>query len=223
MAARVLAEINGSVSFFTAFGDDELGHRAYDELTAAGVEVHSTFRATPMRRAFTHIDASGERTITVLGDRLGPLGSDPLPWDVLGDFDGVYFTAGDVDAVTKARAASVLVATSRDLPPLTEARVVLDAIVGSSLDEAEIYRPGDLDPSPRLVVRTAGERGGTFQERGQEESDYAPASLSEAIDNRYGAGDSFAAGLTFALAQGKQAKEAVRFAARCGAYALTRT
>jgi ribokinase len=37
----------------------------------------------------------------------------------------------------------------------------------------------------------------------------------------YGCGDSFAAGLGFALAEGKEPVEAVAFAARCGAACLT--
>ena len=38
----------------------------------------------------------------------------------------------------------------------------------------------------------------------------------------YGAGDSFAAGLTFALGSGRSPEAAVEFAAKCGAVAMTR-
>ena len=38
----------------------------------------------------------------------------------------------------------------------------------------------------------------------------------------YGAGDSFAAGLTFALGSGRAPELAVEFAAKCGAVAMTR-
>jgi len=41
------------------------------------------------------------------------------------------------------------------------------------------------------------------------------------VVDTYGAGDSFAAGLTFALASGAPPQEAVAFAARCGAATLT--
>src|SRR5207244_10486030 len=64
--------------------------------------------------------------ITVIGERLGPVGSDPLPWPSLAECDAVYFTAGDVDALRAARSARVLVATSRVFPLLVEARVQLD-------------------------------------------------------------------------------------------------
>jgi len=42
----------------------------------------------------------------------------------------------------------------------------------------------------------------------------------EVVD-AYGAGDSFAAGLTFALGTGLEGQDALAFAARCGAGALT--
>jgi ribokinase len=41
------------------------------------------------------------------------------------------------------------------------------------------------------------------------------------VVDAYGAGDSFAAGLTYALAAGLEGSDAVGFAARCGAAALT--
>ena len=52
-------------------------------------------RAAPQRRALTYLDSRGERTITVLGEKLHPLGDDPLAWEELDATDGVYFTAGD--------------------------------------------------------------------------------------------------------------------------------
>ena len=68
----------------------------------------------PQRRAFTHVDETGERTITVLGDKLRPSGEDAsLPWEELARCDAVYFVSGDVAALRAARRAPVLVATSR--------------------------------------------------------------------------------------------------------------
>ncbi|MBA2462429.1 MAG: ribokinase, partial [Actinobacteria bacterium] len=69
VAALQLARLAGEAALFTALGDDQLGRRARDELTAAGITVHSTTRAEAQRRAFCHVDEHGERTITVLGDK----------------------------------------------------------------------------------------------------------------------------------------------------------
>jgi ribokinase len=220
VSAAALAELNGSVSFFTAFGDDALGHRAHDELVSSGISVHATFRPVSTRRAFTHIDADGERTITVLGDRLGPRGADTLPWNELDGADAVYFTSGDAEAVHKARGSRVLVATSRDIPPLAEAGVSLDALIGSSTDASEIYTPGDLDPAPDLIVWTEGERGGRYQVRGGPEARYEAVQIEGPIANRYGAGDSFAAGLTYGLARQDSIGAALELGARCAAGAL---
>jgi ribokinase len=50
---------------------------------------------------------------------------------------------------------------------------------------------------------------------------YSAAPLPGPIVDTYGAGDSFMAGLTYALAANADAHDAVVFAARCGAAALT--
>src|SRR5437763_5492514 len=65
VAAVQLANLNGSAHLFTTLGSDELGLRARTELEARGVVVHASTVAEPQRRAFTYIDAEGERTITV--------------------------------------------------------------------------------------------------------------------------------------------------------------
>src|SRR2546427_10308169 len=58
-AAVQLAKLTGECLFFTALGDDEVGHRARDALEALGLEVRTTFRPEPARRAITHVDAMG--------------------------------------------------------------------------------------------------------------------------------------------------------------------
>ena len=53
-----------------------------------------------------HIDEVGERTITTVGPKLRPLGSDDrLPWHELAEMDAVLFIAGDVEALRFARRA----------------------------------------------------------------------------------------------------------------------
>jgi ribokinase len=218
VASVQLARLAGASTLYTAFGDDDRGRRAREELTALGVTVEAEIRAEPQRRAITHVDAAGERTITVLGPRLDPLGSDPLPWDELARTDAVYLTGGDPETVRLARRARVLVGTSRVMGLLAEAGTELDAVVGSALDPSE--RTIDFFPAPRLLVATEGARGGTFAVRGEAPQRFAPSPLNGGIGDTYGAGDSFAAGLTWGLASGLSAAEAVAFAARCGAAVL---
>lgn len=220
VAAVQLARLTGDCTFFTALGGDALGRRALDELTTLGPRVEAAFRLEGQRRAFTYVDDAGERTITVIGERMAPRADDPLEWDLLENIDAVYITAGDPAVLRLARRARKVVATSRILPLLKSSGIQLDALVGSANDPAERYEPGDLDPAPTLVVRTTGSTGGYYEIDGARFT-YPPAPLPGPIVDAYGCGDAFAAGLTFALGDGRSPDEAVRFAARCGAAALT--
>jgi ribokinase len=218
VAALQLARLADEAALFTALGNDELGARSLRELEADGIRVYTAVHREPQRRAFTHVDASGERTITVLGEKLRPRGSDDaLPWHELAEFDAVYFVSGDVEALRRARRARLLVATARELPTLRLGGVELDALIGSGEDEGERYRQGDLDPNPALVVTTSGALGGWAQPGGP----FTAAPPPGPVEDAYGAGDCFAAGLTYALAAGRSHVEAIAFAARCGAAALT--
>lgn len=221
VAAVQLMKLAGSATLFTAFGDDETGHRAHAELEELGVDIQGGFRPEPHRRAFVHLDAQGERTITVLGPRLGPRGADPLAWELLDETDAVYLTAGDIEAVRHARRARVLVATPRGLGTLADAHVELDALVSSGRDPGEAYKRGELDPVPRVVVRTLGAAGGEWETDSGERGSWGPAPLPGPIRDAYGAGDSFAAGLTYGLGAGMDIDKAVALAARCGAACMT--
>jgi ribokinase len=218
VAAAQLVRLAGSCLLFTALGADDLGRRARAELTNLGIDVRAIPQPEPTRRAFTFIDETGERTITVLGQKLRPRGGDSrLPWRELAGLDAVYFVSGDAEALHHARLARALVATARELPTLREAGVQLDALVGSGEDEGELYRPGELEPPPHVVVTTAGPLGGWVQPGGP----FRPAPLPGTVVDAYGCGDSFAAGLTFALARGDSVEDAVALAARCGAAVIT--
>ena len=206
--AAQIAKLAGRCEFFTALGDDDLGHRTVAALAEIGLDVHAQhFGQT--RRAFTHVEDSGERTITVLGEKLLPRG--PLPLD---GYDAVFFVAGDVAALHSARAARFLAATSREFPTLSEGGVHLDLLVGSAIDPGERYDGGlDVD----VVVRTEGARGGTVDGTTR----YEPAPLPGPIVDTYGAGDSFAAALCFALARGDSLDDALGLATRAGAGVIT--
>jgi ribokinase len=221
VAAVQMARLAGDCPFITALGHDELGRHTKDQLERLGVRVEATWREEPQRRAFVHVDATGERTITVIGDRMGPRADDPLPWSELEGADGVYFTAGDAAALRRARRACTLVATMRAAPALASAGVEVDVLVSSANDPAERYRAGDIDPPPRMVVRTEGAEGGTVEVADGGVSRWAPAPLPAEPVDTYGAGDTFAAGLTYALAMKQAPEDAIAFAARSGAACVT--
>jgi ribokinase len=218
VAAVQLANLAGSCLFFTALADDELGRRSREQLETLGVTVHAGHAPGTQRRALTHVDEDGERTITVLGDKLLPSGEDgTLPWEELRSCDAVYFVSGDVASLRGARNSPTLVATARELATLRRAAVEIDVLVGSGEDAAERFESGELEPEPRIVVTTAGQLGGWIRPGGPFRAAPIPGPVSDA----YGCGDCFAAGLTFGLAAGKPVDEAVELGARCGASVLT--
>src|SRR5215472_2180317 len=146
VAAQVL-KLNGSCTFHTALGQDELGRQSAERLADLGLDLEvQWFGAT--RRALVHVDRDRERTITTVGPKLLPAG--PLPLD---GYDGVFFVAGDVAALRSAREARFLAATPRELATLSEGGVPLDLLVGSGTDPGEAY-DGGLDAA--LVVATEG-------------------------------------------------------------------
>jgi ribokinase len=218
VAAVQLARLNGSALLFTSLGDDELAQRSRAELEAYGVTVHAAAAGVAQRRAFTYVDDRGERTITVLGPKLLAPGDDEsLPWEELARCDAVYFVSGDVAAVRAARRSPVLVAAARDLATLRRAEEQVDVLVGSGEDPGERFEPGELEPPPKVVVTTSGSLGGWVRPGGP----FRAAPLPAPIEDSYGCGDAFAAGLTWALAAAHSMDEAVQVAARCGAAVLT--
>jgi ribokinase len=219
VAAVQLARLADECLFLTALGDDDLGHRAARELGELGVRVETAWRPEPQRRAFVHVDAAAERTITVIGERMGPHREDPLPWDELAQADAVYFTAGDAEALRAARSARRLVATPRANEVLVPAHVQLDVLVRSARDLGERYV--ELDPPPRCVAQTDGALGGSLVEADGTTTHWDAAALPGPAVDAYGAGDSFAAGLTFGLAAGLSPMQAVEVGARCGAAVMT--
>lgn len=220
VAAVQLARLAGSCTFFTALGRDERATWSRRRLEELGVRVEATIRDEPTRRAVVLVDANGERTITTLGRRLEPAAVDDLAWEELEGVDAVYVTAGDVDALRLARRSRVLVATSRARDLLIEAGAHLDAVVGSGSDPAEAFDPRRLGEAPGVVVRTDGSRGGRFETGDGTIGTYAPIAPPGPIVDTYGAGDSFAAGLTFGLGVGLEIEGAIALAARCGAWCV---
>jgi ribokinase len=220
VVAAVLADLGAEVDFFCALGDDPNGHAAADQLAERGVTMHVAWRAArPTRRAVTLLDGDGERTIVTIGDRLEPLGSDGLEWELLDGADGVYFTSGDVAALQRAREAKFVVASPRGRAALA-AGPPIDALVFSARDRDESAWARRLESNSRLLVETRGADGGVWW--GESEGSWEAIAPGGEVNDAYGCGDSFAAGFTLALATGASVAEAAAVGARCGAHCLTR-
>jgi ribokinase len=220
VAAVQLRKLAGEATFLTALGSDGVADQLHRELESHGVTVRAALRPGPHRRGFVHVDESGERTITIMGSRIVPRGGDPLPWEDLETYDAVYLSAGDAEAVRKARRATVLVATMRAHEALVEAGVELDALVASTNDASEGHDPAAIAPPPRALVRTDGKNGGTYTTSDGTTGRWTAHDPPGGIVDAYGAGDCFAAGLTYGLAQSGDLKTALELGARCGAHCV---
>jgi ribokinase len=219
VAAGVLAELGADVDFFCALGEDADGRAAVAQLEHGGVRVHVAWRDQATRRAVTFLEPGGERTIVTLGERLEPRGADDLEWDRLNDAGGVYFTAGDADALRLANASPFVVASprARSVLETDEARVY--ALVFSEGDEDERAWAERVAPHARLLVATEGARGGRWW--GESEGRWAAAPLPGPPRDAYGCGDSFAAAFTLGMGRGDSIAQAARLGAVAGAQALT--
>lgn len=217
VAAVQIARLGGGCHFLTATGGDERADLVVNGLRERGLTVHSQKRETPQRRAFVFLDAQGERTITTIGERVGPEVTDPLPWDTLPEVDALYLTAGTAETVRSARAAKMVVASIRTGDALRESGVEVDVLVASANDKGEVYKRGDLDPAPRWVVRTDGAKGGTLETADGEITEWVSAPPTGPKVDSYGAGDTFAGGITYGLARGFPIETAIKFGAFCGA------
>jgi ribokinase len=209
VVASQLAKLAGGCDFFTALGDDELGHDAERYLERLGLDIHVAWPETSStRRAWVHVDSVGERAITVLGDKLLPDTPERIE-----AYDLVFFVSGTVEALRAARGARFLAATLRELPTLRAAGVAFDLLVGSAADPGERY---ESSLAARTVVLTEGDAGGTANG-----ARYRAARPPGPVVDSYGAGDSFAAALAFGLARGDELAAALELAAAAGAAVLT--
>jgi ribokinase len=221
VAAVQLAKLAGGVDFFTALAEDERGRHSAQRLSELGVTVHAARRTGTQRHGFCHLDDAGERTITIVGERRVAHGLDDLPWGRLAGADAVYVTGGDASAMRAARRARRLIATPRAAGGVRAAGVRVDALVGSARDRLEALDADSLTPPPALVVHTRGDQGGEWHGEERRSGTWQAAPLPGPRMDAYGAGDSFAAGLTYALGCGMDVEAALDLAARCGAANMT--
>lgn len=133
------ARLGVEVDLYTAVSDDDLGCACVDALEQEGIMVHAATRPQRQRQALVHVDREGERTITVLGERLAPLVTDALPWERLEETDAVLLTAADADTVRRVVAAPPM--TIRYLQRVRTLGRFRRPRSGSSDDRKSLERP----------------------------------------------------------------------------------
>lgn len=214
VAVQMMELINTPVHLFTALGRDETGERSHEQLKNLGLKVSVAWRDKPTREGISFVDTQGERAITVVGERLQPSSKDPLEWEELSNFDGIFVTAGDSELISLCRKSDLLATTPRvGTKALQEAGVQIDLLVGSGLDPDEKYNPKEYSLKTTLRIATEGADGGRIWPGGR----YEAVRLKSKIVDSYGCGDKFAAGVTTGLAAKWSTEESISLGAHCGA------
>ena len=212
--AKSLRELTSTeVHFFTALGNDFYGNQCQDILENMGIKLHVAWRDKPTRKGFSLIDSYGERSITIIGDRLAPSHKDNLDWSILNNMDGIFITAADIEIFKKSRIAKVLCTTPRvGLKIINESGIFLDGLIGSNLDPGEVYSLNQLKLNPKFIIKTEGENGGIVYPGGR----YKAFENNKNKVDSYGCGDSFAAGILYGLTSKWSIEESLNLAKMLG-------
>jgi ribokinase len=98
--------------------------------------------------------------------------------------------------------------------------VPIDALVFSDADALEREATTRMTPTPGLIVATRGAAGGGYASKDGTTGSWNAVEPPGPVVDSYGAGDSFAGALCWALAAGLEPAAAVAVAARAGATCL---
>jgi len=241
--AAAAALLGASVAFLGRVGDDGFGGPLVRALEEKGVETALIEKApgSSTGTAFITVTGDGENAITVApgaNRRLTPEDVDAARGAIGGA--AVLVAQMEVPRETVARAVEVAgeVGTRVILnlaPPFEIPRAVLEGLgvlvvneheaaflLGEGVEGVE----GALAAAPKLVslgpasaVVTVGADGAVFAEG--RDAGHVPAPEAEVVDTT-GAGDAFVGALAVRISRGDSLREAVAYAARAGAAAVTR-
>lgn len=220
VTAAQVAKLGVECDFFTGLGADARGDASKSRLEAEGIAVHAARREQPQTWGISATSDDRDRAIVIVGDPVLATAADPLPWGALASAGACFFTGHDPGALRRARECPILVVTARRLAALAQSGVQADVIVASATDADEAFDPADIDPPARAYVWTHGSEGGRIRD-GRGERRFRAAEVPGHVVDTYGAGDSFAGGVTVGLGLGYSLDDAVALGARCGAQALT--
>jgi ribokinase len=241
--AAAAALLGASVKFLGRVGDDGFGEPLVEALADKGVDT-SLIEASPdssTGTAFITVTPDGENAITVAPGANRSLSVEDVDdaSDAIGDArvlvaqmevpPEVVLRAVEIAARQGTRALVNLAPTTEvprklleKLDPLVvnehEAAFLLGARV-EGVDEALSVAPELRELGPRSAVITLGEDGSVFSD--EDSTRHVPSPEVEVVDTT-GAGDAFVGALAGQLARNACLEDAVAYAVRAGAAAVTR-
>ena len=241
--AAAAALLGASVAFLGRVGDDEFGEPLVRALGEKGIDTGLVEKAPGKATgaAFITVTPDGENAITVAPGANRSL--EPEDVDAASDAIGdarVLVAQMEIPVQTVLRAVEVAdqrgtrtlvnLAPTFEVPrgllekldPLVvnehEAAFLLGSEV-EGVDGALSAAPKLLSLGPRSVVITVGEAGAVFA--GGDPTEHLPAPEVDVVDTT-GAGDAFVGALATQLAREASLEEAVAYAVRAGAAAVTK-
>jgi ribokinase len=241
--AAAAALLGASVKFLGRVGDDGLGGPLVEALADKGVDT-SLIEASPdssTGTAFITVTPDGENAITVapganrtlsahdvddasdaIGEARVLVAQMEVPLDVVVRAVEVAARRGTRALVNLAPTTEVPRRLLESLDPLVvnehEAAFLLQKKV-EGIDGALDVAPELLALGPKAVVITLGEDGAVFSDG--DSTRHVPSPEVEAVDTT-GAGDAFVGALASQLARDVSLEDAVAYAVRAGAAAVTR-
>lgn len=241
--AAAAALLGASVSFLGRVGDDEFGEPLVRALREKGIDTSliERFPDASTGAAFITVTPDGENAITVApgaNRSLTPEDVDAAS-DAIGDARVLVaqmeipvqtvLRAVEVAAEKGARALVNLAPTFEvprelleKLDPLVVNEHEATFLLGNKVEGVEgalSAAPELLSSGPRSAVITVGEAGAVLADG--ESVEHLPAPEVEVVDTT-GAGDAFVGALATRLARGASLEEAVSYAVRAGAAAVTK-
>jgi ribokinase len=241
--AAAAALLGASVAFLGRVGDDQFGEPLVRSLREKGIDTTLVKRLAgePTGAAFITLTPDGENAITVAPGAnlsLTPEDIDDASEDIRGakilvvQMEICLETVRRAVEVSAARGTRVLVNLAPPSEVPWELLERLDPLVVNEHEAAFLLGrrvegangafsavPGLLAMGPRSVVITIGAAGAVFADG--DSTEHLPAPATEVVDTT-GAGDAFVGALAVKLARDASLKEAVAYAVRAGAAAVTR-
>lgn len=241
--AAAAALLGASVAFLGRVGDDEFGEPLVQALEEKGIDtiLIKPASGTPTGAAFITVTPDGENAITVApgANRSLTPGDVEAAADEIGEA-GVFVAQMEVPVQTVLRAVEVaaekgtraLVNLAPTFEVPRELLEKLDPLVVNEHEAAFLLgrevegvkgalsaAPELLSSGPRSAVITIGENGAVLADG--ESVEHLPAPEVDVVDTT-GAGDAFVGALATQIARGASLQEAVAYAVRAGAAAVTK-
>ena len=241
--AAAAAFLGASVAFLGRVGDDEFGEPLVRALGEKGIDTSLIGRASGASTgaAFITVTPDGENAITVAPGANRSL----TPEDVEAASEaigGARVLVAQMEIPVETVLRAVEVATERGTRALVNLAPVLEVprgllerldplvvneheaafLLGSEVEGVEgaiAAAPKLLSLGPRSAVITVGEAGAVFASG--ESTEHLPAPKVDVVDTT-GAGDAFVGALATKLARDASLEEAVAYAVRAGAAAVTK-